>query len=297
MTQKLEEARKLYQTANADQRYVLESLFPELKDEDEKWIPIEIEKYLKEKGGFRSCWISWLERQCKNELKDYIDAERNKKSFYYCGKEVSWNEMPLDVRKHDYPCYFNGDLDYYPFNAENNVEKQSEQKSTIEMKSAEESLGIDSDTYNEIVDECIYGKQKPTDKVEPKFKVGDKIQYSKGCGTIMTIEKIENGEYIFANNMGHTTIESGNKWYLVEQKPAWSEEDDRMLRDVISYAEHEISFKNTPQLNWLKSLRPRFTWKPSDEQIEALKGVVQEGVFRFGILESLYNDLMKLKGE
>ena len=63
------------------------------------------------------------------------------------------------------------------------------------------------------------GKKKPTDKVEPIFNVGDKIQYLKGCGTIMTIEKIENGEYIFANNMGHTIIESGNEWYLVEQKP------------------------------------------------------------------------------
>ena len=35
--EKLEEAKRLYQTANADQRYVLESLFPELKEsEDER---------------------------------------------------------------------------------------------------------------------------------------------------------------------------------------------------------------------------------------------------------------------
>lgn len=39
-------------------------IFPELKDsEDEKWIPKEIIKYLKEKGDFRSCWIAWLEKQ------------------------------------------------------------------------------------------------------------------------------------------------------------------------------------------------------------------------------------------
>ena len=63
------------------------------------------------------------------------------------------------------------------------------------------------------------GEQKPAAKVEPTFEVGDKIQYLKGCGTIMTIEKIENDEYVFANGMGHTTIESGNKWHLVEQKP------------------------------------------------------------------------------
>ena len=37
---------------------------PELKDsEDEKWIPKEIIKYLKEKGDFSSCWIAWLEKQ------------------------------------------------------------------------------------------------------------------------------------------------------------------------------------------------------------------------------------------
>ena len=37
------------------------------------------------------------------------------------------------------------------------LEKQCEQK----IKTPEESLGIDSDTYNKIVDECIYGEQKP----------------------------------------------------------------------------------------------------------------------------------------
>lgn len=40
------------------------------------------------------------------------------------------------------------------------LEKQGEQK----IKTPEESLGIDSDTYNKIVDECIYGEQKPIDK-------------------------------------------------------------------------------------------------------------------------------------
>ena len=71
---------------------------PELKEsEDEKWIPKEIIKYLKEKGDFRSCWIAWLEKQCEQKI-----------------------------------------------------------------KTPEESLGIDSYTYNKIVDECIYGEQKPT---------------------------------------------------------------------------------------------------------------------------------------
>ena len=41
---------------------------------------------------------------CINEIKQII--ARNKKGFYFCGKEVSWEEIPIDVRKHDYPYYF-----------------------------------------------------------------------------------------------------------------------------------------------------------------------------------------------
>lgn len=47
-------------------------------------------------------------------LINYINNERNKINFYYNGKEVPWNEIPLDVRKHDYPYYFKDDLDCYP---------------------------------------------------------------------------------------------------------------------------------------------------------------------------------------
>lgn len=50
-------------------------------------------------------------------------------------------------------------LDITPTEAVAWLEKQGQQP-TIEMKSAEESLGIDSNTYNKIVDECIYGDDK-----------------------------------------------------------------------------------------------------------------------------------------
>ena len=81
------------------------------------------------------------------------------------------------------------------------LDEQCEQKPVIKMKTPEESLGIDSETYSKIVDECIYGEQKSikehnacefcedrygcvspchmklveeekfTNKVEPKFKI------------------------------------------------------------------------------------------------------------------------------
>jgi hypothetical protein len=53
------------------------------------------------------------------------------------------------------------------------LEKQGEQKSIVEMKSPEESLGVSSKEYNEIVNDCLYGESKSADKVEPKFHEGE----------------------------------------------------------------------------------------------------------------------------
>lgn len=50
-----------------------------------------------------------------NRLLQYITKERNKVDFYYNDKEVSWNDIPYEVRKHDYPYHFIGDLDCFPF--------------------------------------------------------------------------------------------------------------------------------------------------------------------------------------
>ena len=211
--ERLEEAKRLYKDANADQRYVLESLFPELAEIEDVRIRKEIIAYIKT-GTYHKDWITWLEKQ---------------------------------------------------------------------------------------------GYQRFADKVEPKFDVGDRIQYSKDCGTIMTIEKIENGEYIFGNSMGHITIESGNKWHLAEQNPAWSEEDEQHFNFLekllvtlqVKLTESEIK-KGTNSnseyyykvIQWLKSLRPQNKWKPSDEQIEALESATENCAY------SEYQDcLRKLIGQ
>ena len=73
--------------------------------------------------------------------------------------------------------------------------KECEKKPAIEMITPEESLGIDSETYNKIVDECIYGdgKQKSADKIELKFKVGDWVVSPNGV--YWHIDAIQNGRY------------------------------------------------------------------------------------------------------
>ncbi len=69
--EKLEEAKRLYKTANADQRYVLESLFPELAESEDEKIRKEIIRVLKGEISFTSekeneKYIAWLEKQAQS---------------------------------------------------------------------------------------------------------------------------------------------------------------------------------------------------------------------------------------
>ena len=69
------------------------------------------------------------------------------------------------------------------------LEKQGEKKPVIEMITPEESLGIESETYNEIVNACIFGENKP------KFKVGDWVVNNTTLN-LCHILKVEHGQYI-----------------------------------------------------------------------------------------------------
>jgi hypothetical protein len=73
------------------------------------------------------------------------------------------------------------------------------------------------------------------------------------------------------------------------------------LDTLCEYLE-DSSFECIPDIefciNWIKSLKERYTWKPSDEQMIALSeasGIVGMLTPRGMHLQSLYNDLKKLK--
>ena len=79
------------------------------------------------------------------------------------------------------------------------VIKRGEQKPVIEIKSAEESLGIDSDTYNKIVDECIFGEQKPAEwSEEDESHIRFLIECLEHCkkGVALTMSTSTAQEYI-----------------------------------------------------------------------------------------------------
>jgi hypothetical protein len=91
-----------------------------------------------------------------------------------------------------------------------------------------------------------------------------------------------------------------------EKKPSWSEEDEEMCQETIDWFEKKCfpyALENDnparESIKWLKSLKnkvqPQNTWKPSDEQMEALF-VLLPTVCNSNPAFSLYNDLKKLKG-
>ena len=85
-----------------------------------------------------------------------------------------------------------------------------EQKPSIEIKTPEESLGIDSETYNEIVNDCIFGENKP------KCNVGDWITNDRYIKMVVGIGTKGNTPYYYMFKDGTTKYidEIDKKYHL-----------------------------------------------------------------------------------
>lgn len=99
--EKLEEAKELYKTANADQKYALELLFPELKRNEEERIRKTLIEYFNAYpkdyfGGLKKSYIvAWLEKQ---DEQDKIEALRTE---YEKGRADTIVEMKSSLSEED----------------------------------------------------------------------------------------------------------------------------------------------------------------------------------------------------
>ena len=100
------------------------------------------------------------------------------------------------------------------------------------------------------------------------------------------------------------------EYVLKRQKPAWSEEDVKMIGTLIAilevnypdgfYKVNPIDTTNMQGIHsseiikWLKSLRPQNTWKPTTEQLRELRCVISGCSFETSILVELEENLKKL---
>ena len=91
-----------------------------------------------------------------------------------------------------------------------------------------------------------------------------------------------------------TEYEKGRADAIAEMQVAWSEEDEEEFQIAIDTL---VNAGQHDSANWLKSLKNRYTWKPSDEQMASITCAVRnmkESACYDSELVSLLNDLKKL---
>ena len=104
-----------------------------------------------------------------------------------------------------------------------------------------------------------------------------------------------------------TEYEKGRADTIAETKLSWSEHDKKMMDLIISVFEvnHQKgifkvglrAIRTDEIVSWLKSLKDKYTWKPSEEQMDALNDVISSRDIKYDVLSELWKDLAKLTDE
>lgn len=111
------------------------------------------------------------------------------------------------------------------------------------------------------------------------------------------------------NAKGCVACVDGSEWaHIEEHNPAWSEEDENAIGMAIialddlydedspdtTYGGYNLPFNKAAER--LNSIKDKCTWKPSDKQMGALANACDGKILNLDYLNSLYQDLKKLKG-
>lgn len=316
---------------------VAERYFPELKESEGEKIRKEILDYIDRSTGCKR-WVAWLEKQGEpiDEEKVLMGARKDvalsimnfldRCTLGMCLSGMERADLEDAVVNSDWSKVY----DYMKMKLEKQREKPQGKSAleSIKEEKVDNANKIEPKDYSSI-DPHFF---KPTDKVEPKFKVGDKIRRKtpSSCDKDMQVARIEKDYYI-CNHIGKFSSEvvpfsKQSGYELIEQKPAaWSEDDEirhkNTLDDLEGFLEyikqrpsHEISEYSLmskdsmltaiqKDIGWFKSLKervqPQITWKPSDKQMELLKEACDRHWEPDGLdpLYMLYQDLKKIKEE
>lgn len=282
----------------SDVEQTLNHLFPELKESDDEKIRKEMIFYfqqempqcsIQEHADKMKEFIAWLKRQeverTKLELKagnsyfcyksrwERADSETFKKGLIYkCNKDgvldnfviknpeqhfveikderIAWLEKQDEQKPTDKvePKFKVGDR-IYEWDDEKKELMKIEPKPAMEIKTPEESLGIDSATYNNIVDECIYGEQKPNWSEEDE----------ETLNRIRVIVRNDNSSRV----EDILWLKSLRDRVQPQPKQEWSEEDEEMFERIDDSLKTLRFFYNTKE--------DKETWKAVGEEIAFIK--------------------------
>lgn len=188
----IERAKGLIDFSSDSELKTLEYVFPELRESEDEKIRKEILDYIDKATGCKS-WVAWLEKQ--------EDKDSQVKLPTFTFDDILALQCCMET-----------------------VKKVQEDKGLYEKL---------NDLHGRVYDAYHLekqGEQKPDDKVEPKFKVGDYVV--DNCGYVWRIEGIINQFYILEGIDGgesRPTIEWVNKTFHL-----WDITEDAKNGDVLA---------------------------------------------------------------
>lgn len=307
-------------------------IFPELKEGDgEKWIPKEIAKYLKEKGDFRSCWLAWLEKQCEQKIKTPeeslgIDSDTYNKIVDECiyGEQKTTDNVEPKFHKGEWIIHL-GTENIYQVVAriDNQYQLKYGDNYTIQKCAVVDICARLWDIAKDAKDGDVLFTSSTASHETFIFKNIDEKGNAKCYFAYDSEDGFREGKYHFIGRatkckpatkeqrdlLFQKMHEAGYEWDAdkkelrkIEQNHAWSEEDESMWAEI-SELLWEGYKQSVSKFSWddirnlvihkLKSIRPQKQWKPSDEQMEALKQAKTDACGKpyFNALVSLYINL------
>ena len=275
------------------ERIALEAIFPELRKSEDERIRKDLigfiediinhgikEAVAKHNYGDGKQWIAYLEKQkepcCTEEVQKWKKELNSLCKEHYGQKSSVW----------DSPIMTNEML----------MEKQKEQKPA--EPSIDELQRYEEEFYNFKVFAAKQAKEHHISFVHD-------FEWNNFCAELLSYFN-EKQKPVDTTEIAHCIN------CPVYEKAEWSEEDEKMLVSIINDIKGYDAYVGTIATNFeahkkriawlndrLKSLRPQPHWKPSDEQMMALNlasayAFTERDII---VLESLYNDLKKLKEE
>jgi hypothetical protein len=278
----------IYPTLTHEQQMEAEAFFSELKESEDERIRKELICFLETEiphCNARDKYIAWLEKQGKQK-ETLCDKCKKAQPSHSCQDITALGRCALEnqgVQKQD-PCE-HCKMTYstcYSFPCD-------EKKAFEQGKTALEAIN------EEKVDNA--------NKIEPRQE--ELTEFEKAVKQVME-EAIECGDT-------HNLKADADMLLSLIQKPAWSEEDEKIMNTTLCiisdfknvYENSKEAQKDADKIEyWLKSLKdrvqPQNTWKPSDEQMEALEHfiVYHNGSTNYAKdLEELRLQLKKLREE
>ncbi len=308
----------------------LETLIPELKESEDDGIRKQILDCFRTMKQYDS-WIAWLEKQGKtaleaiNEVKvDNQNCVKNNDKVepkFKIGDWIIADEVHQDYRIcqiidiKDNKYFIESIEGYKGFNYFDAFEKLYHLWTIQDAKDGDVLIDHCDDYKNPLI--FILKKFETVD-----FGLAKKSDYSSYCFLSMGDKpRFKEGRFHHMNDIKPATKEqrdlllqkmeeSGYEWDAekkklrkIEQTPDWSEEDKNFMHDTLSnltelkdrYGE---GYGNVGKcIDWLKSLKYRYTWKPSDKQMEQLGWIAEQNKDNMIGKDfiTLYNDLKKVK--